>query len=127
MNNQHEVKLRIHCHKLPDRQFEGRTGVRLGIHKKKVVIEDVSGDTRSVTFTVPLRITKNLMNGRTNFLGPFAHGTPDQRFLYLCWGERHRQDWETFRRAKVHLSHLDWQVIDKALETGQPIEAVMDM
>jgi hypothetical protein len=99
----------------------------LGIQKHREVIEDVSGDTRSVTFTVPLRITKNLMNGRTNFLGPFAHGTPDQRFLYLCWGERHRQDWETFRRAKVHLSHLTGQLLNEASETGQPIEVVVNM
>jgi hypothetical protein len=127
MSNQQEITIQLLCRKLPGTQFEGRTAVRLGIQNGKDVIEDVPGDAQSVTFTVPLRVTGNPKNGQPNFLGPFAHGTPDQRFLYLCWGERQGESWETFRRAKVHLSHLSWQVIDKALETGQPIKAFMDM
>jgi len=126
-----EIKIRIHCHSLPGAMFEGRTGIRLGVQKGQEVIEDVPGDGEAVTFTIPLRVTTNPRGGTPNFLGPFAHGTPDKRFIYLCWGQRQAGTadgaWDGFRRAKVHLSHLTWSSITTALETGQDIEASVHM
>jgi len=72
MNSRQEVVIRIHCHHLPGTEFEGRTGVRLGIQKDKEVIDDVLADVESVTFRVPLRVTTNPKTGQPNFLGPFA-------------------------------------------------------
>ena len=127
MTDQHEVKIRIHCHNLPGTHFEGRDAVRLGIQKGQDVIDDVLGDVQKVTFTLPLRVIRNPRNGQPNILGPFTHGTPDQRFIYLCWGERRGDGWDGFRRAKVHLSHLSWEALNKASETSQPIEAFVNM
>jgi hypothetical protein len=44
-------------------------------------------------------------DGAPDFTGPFVHGRPGERFLYLSWGavtpdRRH----ETFRRLKLYLS-----------------------
>ncbi|MBA3716266.1 MAG: hypothetical protein H0W76_28070 [Pyrinomonadaceae bacterium] len=127
MSNQHEIEVLIHCHNLPGSKFQERIGVRLGIQKGKDVIEDVPADVASVTFKVPLRVTKNSKSGQPNFLGPFAHGTPDERFIYLCWGERQDSNWEGFRRAKVYLSHLSWESVEKAIENGRTMEAVVNM
>jgi hypothetical protein len=126
MSNGQELIIQIHCRNLPGTQFGGRTGVRLGIQKGKDVIEDVPASVSGVTFTIPLRVTRNLKSGRPNFLGPFAQGTPDERFIYLCWGDRH-DDWDGFRRAKVHLNHLSWKSVEKAIADGKPVEAVINM
>lgn len=127
MSSQQKITIQMHCQNLPGAEFEGRTQVRLGIQKGKEVIEDVPANVERVTFTFPLRVEKNPKTGRPNFLGPFAQGNPEERFIYLCWGERKDSDWDGFRRAKIHLKHLDWQALEKPLETGQPIEAFVNM
>ncbi len=127
MGNSQEVKIQIFCQNLPGSQFEERTSVRLGIQKGTVVIEDVAGDRQSASFIVPLTVSTNSKTGKPNFLGPFAQGTPDERFIYLCWGERHNGTWDGFRRAKIHLSHLSYEAIDKAMESGQAIKVVVNM
>ncbi len=127
MSNQREIKVLIHCRDLPGSKFQERTGVRLGIQKGTDVIEDVPADAEGVTFTAPLRVTRNPASGRPNFLGPFAQGTAGERFIYLCWGERRGGNWDGFRRAKLHLSHLSWESIEKAIEDGSTIEAVVNV
>lgn len=122
-----EIIVRLHCWHLPGAQFNGRSGVRLGIQRGQDVIEDVLGDAESVTFTVPLRVAANAKDGPPNFLGPFAHGTPGARFLYLCWGERNGDDWDGFRRAKVRLMFLDWERLQRHWETGKPVEISLGM
>ena len=72
-----------------------------------------------------LRVERNAKTGKPNFLGPYAHGKPDERFLYLCWGVRNERHFHMFRRAKVQLSHLDWATVEKAARTKRAIEAVV--
>ena len=127
MGDEQKIILHLHCHTLPGSRFEGRVNVRLGIQKGRDVIEDVSGDAESVAFTVPLRVSANPKNGRPNFLSPFAHGTPDSRFLYLCWGERNGDEWDGFRRAKVLLDFLDWQRLQRHWATGEPVTISLHM
>ncbi len=127
MQQPQEIVLRLHCRALPGTRFENRDQIRLGIQRGDTVIEDVPGDADGVTFSVPLRVRPNPRSGQANFLGPFAHGTPDERFLYLCWGERNGEEWENFRRAKVPLKHIDWDRLQRPLETGEPIEMTLDM
>jgi hypothetical protein len=66
-------------------------------------------------------------DGSPNFLGPFAQGPPDARFVYVnsgtlagdaqsCWT----------RRAKVPLGGLGWTLIRKARSTGGFVEAEID-
>lgn len=122
-----EITLLLHCQNLPGTEFEGRTAVRLGIQKGTEVIEDVPGDVTQVTFAIPLRVKKNPQTGQPDFAGPFAQGRPGERFIYLCWGERKGEAWDGFRRAKIHLSHLDWGVVEAALKSGRPILALLEM
>jgi len=122
-----DLTLLLHCRNLPGTRFDDKTAVRLGIQKGVDVVDDVPGDAPSVTFTVQLRVTKNLKTGKPNFLGRYAHGTPEERFLYLSWGERKGAAFHMFRRAKIHLNHLDWNVLEPAIKSGRPIEARLDM
>jgi len=127
MSHQVEVTIQIHCRSLPGTRFAGRAGVRLGIQNGNDVVQDVPGDAAEATFQASLRVTRNPKDGTPNFLGKFAHGTLDKRFIYLCWGERRGDDWDGFRRAKIHLSHLDWPSIETAVAALRPIEAFLAM
>jgi hypothetical protein len=122
-----EVTILLHCRNLPGNRFESHTAVRLGVQRGRDVVDDVPGDVADVTFTIPLRVTRNAKNGRPNFLGPFAQGNSDDRFIYLSWGERHGGTWEMFRRAKIKLDHLSWENVEQVLRHGEPIEAQLSM
>jgi hypothetical protein len=122
-----EITILLRCRDLPGHCFESHTAVRLGVQRGRDVVDDVPGDVSDVTFTVPLRVTRNAKSGNPNFLGPFAQGTPDDRFIYLSWGERHNGAWDMFRRAKVKLNHLTWETVEQAMKQGESIEAVISM
>ena len=121
-----EIVVRLRCTNLPGRAACGRTAVRLGIQRGTEVVEDVLADG-DVTFDAFLRVQLNDTTGKPNFLGPYAQGTPQERFLYLCWGERHGSAWNGFRRAKVHLNHLSWDDVARHLAGGKPLEADLNM
>jgi hypothetical protein len=122
-----QVTLLLHCWNLPGACFDTHTAVRLGVQRGRDVVDDVSADVKDVTFTVPLRIGDDNGKGHPNFLGPYAHGTPQERFIYLNWGERRNGQWEGFRRAKIMLQDLDPELVEEAVRNSQPIEATIDM
>jgi hypothetical protein len=121
------VTIKLTCIELPGLKFKEIAGLRLGIQKEKEVIEDVPANVKNVSFLCPLRVEKNAKTGAPNFLGPYAQGKPEERFIYLCWGDRDNELWAGCGRAKVHLKHLDWKTIENAISTGEPIEAVIKM
>jgi len=127
MNHPTQITLEIQCHNLPGTTFECRTEVRLGIQRAKEVVEDVPGDAPGVTFSVPLRLSTVEGSDRPNFLGPFAHGTPDDRFVYLSWGERIDGKWYMFRRAKIKLGHIGFEEIDRAMKEQKPLRVSIGM
>jgi hypothetical protein len=121
------LTIKLTCIDLPGVEFKGITGLRLGVQKGKEVIEDVPANVNTVSFLCPLRVEKNAKTGNPNFLGPYAQGTPEDRFIYLCWGDRRDELWAGCGRAKVLLKQLGWKTIEKAISTGSPIEAVIKM
>ncbi len=51
-------------------------------------------------------------DGRPNFLGPFASGPADDRFVYLAWRSIPRGVW--INRVKARLADIDWPLIERA-------------
>ena len=51
----------------------------------------------------------------------------DDRFVYLCWGERFGDAWDLVGRAKVPLKQLDWGRLEQSRTTGEPIKLAVDM
>jgi len=127
MKTQEQITVRIRCIELPGREFDGKFNIKVGAQKDDEVVDDVFGDAKEVIFLFPLRVEKNAKTGKPNFLGPFAQGKPTERFLYLCWGERHGKAWLGFRRAKIHLNHIEWSSVEKALKTKGVIEATLKL
>ena len=130
-----ELTIEVICKDLPGRCFkdphnpdcDAREPVYLGIQKGNEVIEAVPGDRKQVIFRPTFRITKQA-DGSPNFLGPFAKGTPQERFFYLSWGVMNSEGkFEMFRRAKIHLNHLSWDQVDAAVSGNRPLKVSIGM
>ena len=124
-----EVTLQIHCRDLPGTTFGEHTAVRLGTQRGQVVVDDVPANTAGeVTFTLPLSVRPRPATEELDFGGPFVHGKPGERFLYLCWGQRGADGtWYGFRRAKIPLALLDRGRLLNALHTTRPLSLAIRM
>jgi len=105
------INLRIECTDLPRHDWEGHAVIWLGIQRGKEVVQEVRLPAGAITFDAELRVSADGADGMPNFLGPYAHGTSRDRFIYLCWGCRHTDVWVGFRRAKLSLSQLTWEML----------------
>ena len=112
---------------MPGSTFENWRDVRLGIQRGSTVIDDVPGDVTEADFTAVLRVGRHPKTAAPNFLGPYAHGTPEQRFVYLSWSGIEAAERRMFRRAKLQLETIGWDMIDASVTSGQPIEVALDM
>lgn len=129
-----EIVIEVVCRNLPGLYFEGaqsgspeKKKVFLGIQKGNEVIEAVPADRRQVIFHPKFKVVKQ-PDGSPNFLGPFAKGTPQERFFYLSWGVMDNEGrFAMFRRAKIHLNHLTWDQISAALSDNRPLKVSIDM
>ncbi len=123
MEDKQTVTFEFECIELPGRAFGDYKEVRLGIQEGKEVKHDVPGDAAEARFRFALDVTRNPRSGLPTFSGAYAQGTPESRFVYLCWGERVDGTWNGFRRAKIMLGHLGWDCIHEAVTKQQPIRA----
>jgi Family of unknown function (DUF5990) len=123
------LKLKVICTELPGLRFCDpyaaeptiKEPVYLGIQHGREVIEQVPADRRTVTFNPEFRVSRN-PEGTPNFLGPYAQGTPTDRFIYLSWGVKHQDGrFEMFRRLKLRPRHLTWRQINESITSDQPI------
>jgi len=75
------------------------------------------------TFECAVRVKQNEKTGMPNFLGEFAHGTADERFLYLTL----RPMFGSGRRIKVPLKSITWaQVIEAAGRENSKLACAVD-
>jgi hypothetical protein len=89
--------------------------------------EELRGAVRSrrdpLSFEFDVTVHGAIPDGRPRFLGPFVHGPPPGRFVYLRVGTAAgdpASPWS--RRVKILLKDLGWAEIG-ALKPGQRLEA----
>ncbi len=83
-------------------------------------VQDKSGElrpgtqtaTRSVVFEC--EVTASIAGDRAepNFLGPYTHGPPTARFIYVSHGTSGGAGW--IKRIKIPLSTITWSMIEAA-------------
>lgn len=102
-------------------------GVDYGLQKGRgndyETVQTQRGANKDLTFEFSVRVNEG-KNGKPNFLGPFAQGNADGRFVYLDIGTYARQKntgWA--RRLKIPLIGIDWKSIDAATKARKPLEA----
>ena len=126
MNDAHLVNFEFECVDLPDGTTPNRAGLRLGIQDKQQIKQDVSGTARSARFVFPLTVTIN--PDTIVFTGNFAHGTRDNRFVYLSWGQwASPSEWKINSRVKVLLNGISRALVQSALQTHKPIRACIKL
>ena len=57
------------------------------------------------------------------FSGPFVHGPPASRFLYLSWRKRGQHEHPWAWRIKMPLDGISWSLVRQALKDGYCLEA----
>jgi hypothetical protein len=76
-----------------------------------------------MSFEFTLRVNEG-KSGEPNFLGPFAQGPADSRFVYLDIGTYAGQkDTGWSRRLKIPLAGINWNMVKAAAKTSRTIEA----
>jgi len=117
-----ELTLRIVLVKPP-------AGVDFGVQKgdgndyKTSQIQRAKNQNQDLRFEFVVRV-KEGKDGQPNFLGPFAQGPANARFVYLDIGTYAGQTntgWS--RRLKVPLAGISWQMIERAARSSHTIEA----
>ena len=82
---------------------------------RKDLVPPVRSTSRELVFDFSVRVRDDRPDGHPNFLGPFAQGPRDARFVYINSGTYAGQtDTRWSRRAKIPLAGITWLLIDKA-------------
>jgi len=96
-------------------------GVTFGLQDKSgQVIGGAPGPQGRLTFEAHVRVATG--GGSLNFLGPFTHGTPASRHIYLSHGGSGGEGW--VKRIKLPLAAITPEMI--AAANGRAIETVVD-
>jgi hypothetical protein len=73
-------------------------------------------------FTVELPVRPTDV-GTPNFTGPLAHGSVQERFLYLTQKELDGSTWRIIKRIKVHLRSITWEQVEAVLTDSTAVLA----
>lgn len=124
------LKLRIRGHTLPGRRCAGLPGIakpvydeiHVGVQRKHEVVNLVPGDAPEAAWDLQLDVVTG-RDGSPDFRGPWVHGKPGERFLYLNWGERGPAgQLSMFRRAKLWLTTIDPVLLQQAIADDAVVE-----
>lgn len=115
MNTQPELPLRITVLHPP-------AGVAFAVQKGRDELLPATRKTaEEMVFDLTVRVA-DPSAASPNFLGPFAQGKPDDRFVYVNSGKRAGQAdscWD--RRAKVKLGTITREMVDAALRDPRAV------
>ncbi|MET8153998.1 DUF5990 family protein [Actinoplanes sp. NPDC049668] len=76
-----------------------RGNVHVGVQRGSEVIERVPAGAAGATWE--LEVASREVDGLLDVGGPYVHGRPGARFLYLSWGAVDGGSFAMFRRAKL--------------------------
>jgi Family of unknown function (DUF5990) len=101
-------------------------GVRFAMQSGRhdlVQPRSMTGD--AIVFDFAVRVKDNRADGRPNFLGAFAQGPQDARFVYVNSGTSAGQAESCWtRRAKIPLTGITWDLIERLqAKAGAVLEA----
>lgn len=108
---------------LPGRTCGGYHEVAVGIQRRAEVIDVHPADVEAVAWTFEVATTPTT-DGGLDVRGPFVHGRPGNRFLYLSWGDRGADGtFVMFRRAKLMFDAVTPETLAAAAEAGHALVA----
>ncbi len=118
------MQIRIEGSDLPGRRPGGEAdalrlgNVQVGVQRKAEVVDRVPADAASATWA--FEVTVREVDGLVDVGGPFVHGRPGARFLYLSWGAVDDGGFAMFRRAKLLFGDVPGDVL-RAASAGRGV------
>jgi hypothetical protein len=98
-------------------------GVRFAVQRGKDALLEPCSATGELIFEFPIRVRNDGAEGSPNFLGSFAQGPRDARFVYVNSGTMAGEPESPWtRRAKIPLGGITWAMINR-VKAGSVIEA----
>ncbi|WP_406065398.1 DUF5990 family protein [Micromonospora sp. NBC_00860] len=88
--------------------------VHVGVQRKDEVVDQVPADAASATWS--LEVSSREIDGTLDVGGPWVHGRPGARFLYLSWGAVTQDGFAMFRRAKLMFTDVPTEQLRAAHE-----------
>ncbi|MCO1594241.1 DUF5990 family protein [Micromonospora sp. RHAY321] len=88
--------------------------VHVGVQRKADVVDQVSADAASATWR--FEVSSPEVDGMLDVGGPWVHGRPGARFLYLSWGAVTDDGFAMFRRAKLMFTDIPTELLRAAHE-----------
>ena len=97
------LRIEVRGHRLPGRDCAGRAEVAVGVQRGREVVDAHPADADAVVWAVDVTEVPD-RSGGPDVRGPFVHGRPGARFLYLPWDGLGADGTRAmFRRAKLML------------------------
>jgi hypothetical protein len=90
--------------------------VHVGVQRKSEVIERVSAGAAAAVWE--FEVTSREVDGLLDVGGPYVHGRPGARFLYLSWGTVDGDRFGMFRRAKLLFGDIPTGLLRAAHDDG---------
>lgn len=90
--------------------------VHVGVQRGSEVVERVPSDAVGAVWEFD--VTGREVDGLLDVGGPWVHGRPGARFLYLSWGAVDGGGFAMFRRAKLMFGDIPGELLRRAYEGG---------
>ena len=122
------MRIRIEGNDLPGRRVgPAADGLRLnnvhvGVQRLRVAVDLVHVGAAEAVWE--FEVTARRVEGLLDVGGPFVHGRPGARFLYLSWGNVDGDRFAMFRRAKLMFGDIPASVLLGAYDGGQAVGAL---
>lgn len=114
------MRIRIEGHDLPGARGGAQAdalrlgGVHVGVQRGRQVVELVPASAASARWE--LEVAGREIDGLLDVGGPWVHGRPGARFLYLSWGSVDGSGFAMFRRAKLMFGDIPTALLRGAHE-----------
>ena len=86
--------------------------VHVGVQRKAEVVERIPATAESARWE--FEVVSREVDGLLDVGGPWVHGRPGARFLYLSWGAVDGDAFAMFRRAKLLFGDIPTELLRRA-------------
>jgi hypothetical protein len=99
--------------------------VHVGVQRKAEVVSRVPATAESARWE--FEVTSREVDGLLDVGGPWVHGRPGARFLYLSWGAVSGEAFAMFRRAKLLFGDIPTDLLRRAHDDEGTLVATLGL